>query len=93
MLALNTKVSFHNTCLSFQKGSEILTLEFAPWCKAPAQISGMFCQEVEAVEGEPRRAFPVLGDTLCLDFGPRLTGGALGWPQNPGISTEYPGCA
>lgn len=70
MLALNIKVSFHNSCLSFQKGSEILTLEFAPWCKAPVQFSGTLCQEVEAVAGEPRRVFPVLGDTLCPDFGP-----------------------
>lgn len=63
-LALNIKISFHNSCLSFQKDSNGLSLEFAPWCKAPVQIWGILCQEVEAVEGEPRRVFLCWG-TLC----------------------------
>lgn len=88
-LALNIKVSFHNTCLYFQKASEILSLEFAPWRKAPVPISGILCQEVEAVEGEPRRVFPVLGDTLCPDFGPRLTEVPWGEHRIPGYPKDH----
>lgn len=82
--ALNIKVSFHNTCLSVQKGSKIPSLEFAPWCKVPTQISGILCQEVEAVEGEPGQCSLCWG-TLCA----RTL--APGWAEVPWAGHRIPG--